>query len=250
MLPASSSSKVAPILMVMIRDAEDDCPTIAGLAIYKGCPDTDKDSIPDPQDDCPTVAGLPVYKGCPDTDGDGLPDPKDDCPFDVGPESNKGCPVKVQAAPVKPAEPVKVQLTAEEQEIINKVFSNLQFETGKSVIKEASYASLDELATLMVRKTTFKLQIDGHTDNVGSATLNKKLSLNRANAAMNYLVSKGVDKTRITAKGFGKDKPVTTNATPEDGRKTAGWSSRLWSDPLVKRAAGEDPAAFLLLLDL
>lgn len=202
-----------------IRDAEDDCPTIAGLSIYKGCPDTDKDSIPDPQDDCPTVAGLPVYKGCPDTDGDGLPDPKDDCPFDVGPESNKGCPVKVQAAPVKPAEPVKVQLTVEEEEIIKKVFSNLQFETGKSIIKESSYASLDELAALMARKTSFKLQIDGHTDNVGSAALNKKISQNRANAAMNYLVSKGVDKTRITAKGFGKDKPVTTNATPEGRAK-------------------------------
>ena len=188
------------------------------MLLYRGCPDTDGDSIPDPQDDCPTQKGLPEFKGCPDTDGDGLSDNNDDCPFDVGPVSNKGCPVKIKQAPVK-AEPVKVQLTAEEQEIINKVFSNLQFETGKAVIKQGSYSSLDDLAALMAKKPNFKLQIDGHTDNVGSAASNKKLSEKRAQAAKDYLVSKGVDAGRITSRGFGKDKPVATNATPEGRAK-------------------------------
>jgi outer membrane protein OmpA-like peptidoglycan-associated protein len=195
-----------------IKDSEDDCPSIYGLLLYKGCPDTDNDSIPDPKDDCPTSKGLAVYKGCPDTDQDGLPDPQDDCPFDVGPEANKGCPVKIAQAPAK-TEAVAVQLTQEEQEIINKVFSNLQFETGKAIIKTTSYESLDELAALMQKKPSFKLKIDGHTDNTGSASFNKTLSLKRAEAAKTYLVSKGVESSRITAKGYGKDKPVATNAT-------------------------------------
>jgi len=201
-----------------IRDAEDECPSVPGIQLYNGCPDTDNDSIPDPKDDCPTQKGLREFKGCPDTDGDGLSDNNDDCPFDVGPIANKGCPIKVTQAPVK-TEPVKVQLTAEEQEIINKVFSNLQFETGKAVIKAGSFSSLDDLAALMVKKPAFKLQIDGHTDNVGSAASNKTLSDRRAKAAKDYLVSKGVDASRIFARGYGKDKPVATNATPEGRAK-------------------------------
>ncbi|MBL0342351.1 MAG: OmpA family protein [Bacteroidetes bacterium] len=199
-----------------IKDSEDECPSIPGLALYKGCPDTDGDSIPDPQDDCPTNKGLPEYKGCPDSDGDGLPDNKDDCPFDVGPISNKGCPVKITQAP---AVAVPAKLTEEEQEVINKVFSNLQFETGKAVIKETSYSSLDALALLMNKKPSFKLNIDGHTDNTGSAAMNKTLSQKRADAAKTYLGNKGVDISRIQTKGYGKDKPVSTNATAEGRAK-------------------------------
>jgi outer membrane protein OmpA-like peptidoglycan-associated protein len=197
-----------------IMDSEDECPSIPGLALYKGCPDTDNDSIPDPQDDCPTTAGPAMYKGCPDTDGDGIPDPQDECPFDVGPPATKGCPVKVTQAPVNTA-PVVVQLTQEEQEIINKVFKNLQFETGKAIIKESSYASLDELAGLLQKKPSFKLKIDGHTDNTGSASLNKTLSKKRAEAARTYLVGKGVDGSRIMPNGYGKDRPVAPNTTAE-----------------------------------
>ncbi len=198
-----------------ITDAEDECPSIAGILLYKGCPDTDGDSIPDPQDDCPTTKGLPEYKGCPDSDGDGLPDPQDNCPFDVGPVSNKGCPVKITQAPVV----IPAKLTEEEQEIINKVFSNLQFETGKAVIKESSFASLDALALMMNKRTSFKLNIDGHTDNTGSAATNKTLSKKRADAAKTYLVSKNVDSTRINSQGFGKDKPIADNKTAEGRAK-------------------------------
>ncbi len=201
-----------------IRDSDDDCPSVAGLAIYKGCPDTDLDSIPDPKDDCPTAKGLAVYNGCPDTDGDQIPDPKDDCPFDKGPVSNKGCPVKVTQAPVVVA-PIAAVLTQEEQEIINKVFENLQFETGKAIIKESSFNSLNALALLMEKRGGLKLRIDGHTDNVGSAALNKTLSQKRADAAKKYLTGKGVDPTRISSKGHGKDKPIAPNSTPEGRAK-------------------------------
>ncbi len=199
-----------------IIDMKDECPTIPGLQVYNGCPDTDGDSIPDPKDECPNKKGLREFNGCPDTDADGLPDNKDECPTEIGPASNKGCPVKVVEVPKETA-PVKVELTKEEQEIINTVFSNLQFETGKSVIKTSSYESLDKLVDLLKKKPAFKLTIEGHTDNVGKPASNLLLSKNRAKSAKTYLTDKGIDATRITTNGFGQKKPVATNATP-DGR--------------------------------
>ena len=109
------------------------------------------------------------------------------------------------------------QLTQEEQEIINTVFSNLQFETGKSIIKSSSFESLDKLVELLKKKSNFKLQIDGHTDNVGKPASNLTLSKNRANAAKKYLTDRGIDATRITTNGYGHKKPVASNATV-DGR--------------------------------
>ncbi len=187
-------------------DPEDDCPDVAGIAEFNGCPDTDLDGIMDSEDRCPTTKGLAEFQGCPDSDGDGLPDPDDDCPTQIGPIANKGCPE------AKPAPQLEL-LTLEEQQIIDKVFENLQFETGKAVIKESSFASLNDLAELMKRKTSFRLQIDGHTDSVGSAASNKTLSEKRADSAKQYLVDKGVDPSRINTAGYGEEKPVDTNAT-------------------------------------
>jgi outer membrane protein OmpA-like peptidoglycan-associated protein len=200
-----------------ISDIQDSCPTVAGLIQFHGCPDIDNDGIPDKDDACPDVPGLAQFAGCPDTDGDSIPDSKDDCPFVAGPVSNKGCPVieKIEM----PKEPAKVQLTAEEQEVINKVFKNLEFETGKAVIRPSSYPALDELTNLLKKKPTFKLLIDGHTDNVGAKAYNQKLSQGRADAVKKYLTEKGIDAGRITAKGYGMTKPITTNNTPEGRQK-------------------------------
>ena len=225
-----------------IQDKEDDCPTTAGLVQFKGCPDTDGDNIPDPQDSCVTTPGIPEFYGCPDTDGDQIPDKNDSCPSEkgliqyngcpdadgdglidkldscpqvAGPASNNGCPVVEK---VEKKEPVKVQLTKEEEEVINKVFKNLEFETGKSVIRNVSFNSLDELSALMLKKPKFKLLVDGHTDNVGKAPYNLKLSQNRAEAVKKYLIAKGIDVSRITAKGYGMTKPIASNKTP-DGRQ-------------------------------
>ncbi|MCB9276997.1 MAG: OmpA family protein [Lewinellaceae bacterium] len=76
-----------------IPDANDLCPTVAGLAKFNGCPDTDGDGITDGEDDCPTVAGIAALKGCPDRDGDGITDARDDCPDEAGPASHNGCPI-------------------------------------------------------------------------------------------------------------------------------------------------------------
>jgi OOP family OmpA-OmpF porin len=132
----------------------------------------------------------------------------------VGPIRNNGCPVKVEKAIVK-VEPVKVELTKEEEEVINTVFKNLQFETGKAIIKPVSFPSLDQLAELMKRKQTFNLLIEGHTDNVGAAKMNLTLSQKRARSAKDYLIKKGVAAERITSKGYGMTKPVAPNSTAE-----------------------------------
>jgi outer membrane protein OmpA-like peptidoglycan-associated protein len=75
-----------------INDEMDDCPTIPGLAAFKGCPDTDNDGIQDSKDDCPEYPGLKELNGCPDTDGDGVSDAEDQCPNIAGIKENNGCP--------------------------------------------------------------------------------------------------------------------------------------------------------------
>lgn len=190
-----------------IPDKDDKCPNAIGLAINNGCPDTDGDGIYDDTDACIDVAGAADNKGCPwpDTDGDGVLDKDDKCPNVKGPVDSAGC----------PGIPQKVELTVEEQEVINKVFSNLTFQTGKTVISASSYESLDLLSDLLIKKPSFKLLIEGHTDNVGKAAANMKLSQTRSDAVKKYIVGKGIDAARITAKGYGQTKPVADNKTAE-----------------------------------
>jgi outer membrane protein OmpA-like peptidoglycan-associated protein len=75
-----------------IYDKYDQCPEVAGLKEFNGCPDSDGDGIKDSDDACPEVAGLASMNGCPDTDGDGVADKDDMCPNEKGTKANKGCP--------------------------------------------------------------------------------------------------------------------------------------------------------------
>ena len=232
--PASQAAMPADSDGDGVLDVIDDCPYAAGPSENKGCPwpDVDKDSIPDKDDACPSNAGLKVNMGCPDTDGDGLFDNVDSCINTAGPLENKGCPWadtdgdgifdKDDKCPNVagaldnngcPAIPQKVELTVEEQEVINKVFSNLNFESGKSVISASSFESLKLLNDLLVKKPSFKLLIEGHTDNAGKAATNFKLSQSRADAVKKYFVDNGVDAARVTAKGYGPSKPIADNKT-------------------------------------
>ena len=72
---------------------------------------------------------------------------------------------------------------------------------------------LDELVAYLVRKDDEKIELGGHTDNVGTAASNLKLSQARANTVRAYLLTKGIDPSRVTAKGYGMSKPVASNAT-------------------------------------
>lgn len=186
-------------------DYIDECPLIAGPTENRGCPwpDSDGDNILDKDDDCPQLAGPKENSGCPykDSDNDGLLDKDDDCPNTPGPKSNKGCPV----------------IEKEVIEVLKTAFDNLEFEVGKDIILAGSFTSLDELAEVLIKKPTWKLEISGHTDNVGDDNSNLILSKKRAEAVRNYLVSKGIDTTRFIVNYFGETKPIADNNTA-DGR--------------------------------
>jgi OmpA-OmpF porin, OOP family len=184
-----------------ITDADDKCPDVAGLAKYNGCPipDTDGDGINDEQDKCITEKGVARYNGCPipDTDKDGVNDEEDKCPNEAGPASNFGCPVIAQAVIDK----------------INYAAKNIFFATGSSKLLPKSFKSLNEVAKIMADDKSLKLDIDGHTDNQGKPEKNQTLSEARAAAVKAYLVTKGVDESKMTSAGHGQDMPAADNKT-------------------------------------
>ncbi|MBT1702492.1 OmpA family protein [Chryseosolibacter indicus] len=90
---------------------------------------------------------------------------------------------------------------------------NIFFDAGKSVLKKESYAELERVADFLDNNKLIKIEIAGHTDNVGNATSNQKLSQGRAQAVADFIVSKGIDKSRVSAKGYGSNKPVASNKT-------------------------------------
>lgn len=95
---------------------------------------------------------------------------------------------------------------------------NLHFETGKSAIKSGSFAQLDELAEFLKKNSDKKIQIHGHTDNVGTIESNKTLSQKRAEAVKEYLLLKGISIERMKCIGFGSSRPIAPNNN-ESGRK-------------------------------
>ena len=95
----------------------------------------------------------------------------------------------------------------------------INFETGKSIIKPESEATISAIEQLLIDYPTLVISIEGHTDNVGSAASNKTLSLSRANAVISALVKRGIDKNRLAAKGWGQEKPIADNETDEGRAK-------------------------------
>ena len=93
---------------------------------------------------------------------------------------------------------------------------HIYFETSKYDLLTQSYYELDKVVKLLKENPSMKIEIEGHTDNVGSPEKNQVLSQDRANAVMNYIISKGIMSNRITAKGFGSTKPRVENDTPEN----------------------------------
>jgi OmpA-OmpF porin, OOP family len=95
------------------------------------------------------------------------------------------------------------------------VLEDCNFETGKANLEESAYGVLDELVAYLNRKDDERIEVGGHTDNVGTAASNLVLSQNRANTVRAYLLTKGIDPSRVTAKGYGMSKPVASNATAD-----------------------------------
>ncbi len=90
---------------------------------------------------------------------------------------------------------------------------HINFDTGKSVLKDDGKGAVDEIAKMMKADPSLRLSIEGHTDNVGTAASNLKLSENRAHAVVDGLVAEGVDAKRLAYKGLGASGPVADNAT-------------------------------------
>lgn len=215
-----------------IPDREDECPTLAGTKENRGCPDTDGDGLIDKEDECPTVAGPLENRGCPwpDRDGDGVLDKDDECPDTPGSVDNKGCPDpdtdgdgipdRLDKCPKTPGVPENdgcPKLEEKEQQILNKAFDNLEFQSGTSTIKTTSFDELIALAGLLKTKPDAKLLISGHTDSVGKPESNMILSRNRANAVKTFLTKQGIPAARLVTEWFGQTQPIADNSTP-DGR--------------------------------
>jgi OOP family OmpA-OmpF porin len=95
----------------------------------------------------------------------------------------------------------------------------INFETGKADIKAESQKIIDQIADMLKANATLKISIEGHTDNAGTPASNQTLSENRAKSVMNALITGGIDKNRLTAKGWGQTKPLTENNTEESKAK-------------------------------
>ena len=204
-----------------VYDYLDKCPgTPAGVKVDpNGCPlDTDGDGVYDYLDKCPgTPAGVKVDpNGCPlDTDGDGVYDYLDKCPgTPAGVKVDRdGCPPPAVKAPAA---------SAMEKAIVEKgrVTLNVEFDTAKASIRKSSQAEIGKLAEVLKKYSDIRILVEGHTDNVGSAKYNEKLSQQRADAIKKNLVEKyGIEASRLSTKGFGMAKPIASNATKEGRQK-------------------------------
>ena len=163
--------------------------------------DKDGDGVNDDNDQCPnTAAGKEVdSRGCvviKDSDGDGVVDAKDECP-----NTAKGVVTNSQGCVLK----------------ANIELSNVEFATGTSTLSAASQSKLDDVAATLVKNDHLNFEVAGHTDSVGNHARNVSLSQRRADAVRLYLVNKGVAENRLSAKGYGPDKPAASNDTA-DGR--------------------------------
>ena len=202
-----------------IPDASDKCPnekeTINGVSDEDGCPEGDKDGdgVVDGADKCPDEAedadGFEDTDGCPepDNDKDGLLDAVDKCPIVAetanGYLDDDGCPDEV------PAELAEFSGTVE----------GIEFETGKAQIKPESLSKLKKAVRALKKHSEMKVEIGGHTDNVGSEEDNTTLSRKRAEAVARYFSDLGIAADRLTAVGYGPTKPVAGNDTPEGRAK-------------------------------
>src|SRR5450432_3873605 len=202
-----------------ILDAEDACPDVPGIRTEdpttNGCPppeDRDKDGILDADDACPDEPGVktddPKTNGCPapkDRDKDGILDADDACPDAPGPANpdpkKNGCPAaRVESGQIK-------------------ILERVEFENNSAKLRPASDGVLNAVLDVLTSHPEFgKLGVEGHTDNHGAAAYNKRLSEQRAASVMKWLIDHGVARARLSAQGFGLERPIDTNNT-EEGRQ-------------------------------
>ncbi|MBI5533852.1 MAG: OmpA family protein [Deltaproteobacteria bacterium] len=198
-----------------VPDKVDRCPDEPedrdGFEDADGCPemDNDKDGILDKNDACPDVAedldGFEDKDGCPDPDNDRdeIPDVVDKCPDEPetynGYADEDGCP-----------DEISVRVVGANIYLDEKIF----FEWNKAVIRTESHALVQRIATLLLNHPEYlEISIEGHTDEMGSADYNQRLSESRAKAVRDFLVRAGVAQDRLMATGFGETRPLVRERT-------------------------------------
>lgn len=171
--------------------------------------DADQDGVPDNIDACPeTPFGMKVDpKGCLipiDSDGDGIKDDIDECPgTPTGTVVDAvGCPAETQLVPEK-----------------EWILKGVRFESGSDKLTSDSIKGLEEAVGILTVHASVRVEIQGHTDRLGAAELNQKLSDARAVAVKTYLVGRGISADRLETKGFGFSKPITDNKTAQSRAK-------------------------------
>lgn len=170
----------------------DLCEDVHGLAEFQGCPnpDSDKDTVCDPWVSEKNMAS--AFTNCTGTDK---------CPFEKGLVEENGCP-----PPRKYIVVTDTQIELKEQ---------FFFATNKTKVLSKSEPLLNEIADVLKENPTIHISIEGHTDSSGRYKSNVKLSQGRAKSVMQELIKRGIDKNRMVSAGFGPDKPIDTNDTPE-----------------------------------
>ncbi len=228
-----------------IIDSEDACVDVPGVKSddpkKNGCPaDQDGDGIPDVKDACPTTPGVanddPKKNGCPpDRDNDGILDADDACPDTPGVKSTiakyNGCPDDVDHDGIKndvdacpenpgPSDPDPKRNGCPKAFIAQgqiKILDQVKFKTNSAaiVVGKDSDDVLQAVLKIFQDHPDIVVSVEGHTDNTGTAAHNKTLSAQRAASVVTWLVKHGVDKKRLTSVGFGQEKPIADNGTPE-----------------------------------
>lgn len=224
-----------------VLDDADRCPNSpAGQQVdARGCPqvvDTDKDGVNDDADRCAdTPSGTRVdASGCPiDSDGDGVTDASDRCP--ATPQGEKvdgtGCPARdsdgdgvMDTADRCPDTPEGMLVGKNGCLILfvegkrNVVLEGVTFVVNKSELTIDARKVLDFVAQSLNANPQVTVEVQGHASSDGADAYNMRLSEARAQAVRQYLISKGVDASRMTARGYGETKPIADNST-EEGRK-------------------------------
>ena len=190
-----------------VPDDRDACPdTPAGTEVdSRGCEregDSDGDGVADDDDRCPrTPSGVSVDSdGCPrDTDGDGVPDHEDSCPG-----TPAGARVDERGCEVQLERPVSFDLT-------------VAFGFDSEEITGVAFQEMLELLRFLREYPSSTAEIEGHSDSVGAAEYNQALSQRRAESVVEALTNSGIDRGRLTARGYGETRPVASNDT-EEGR--------------------------------
>jgi outer membrane protein OmpA-like peptidoglycan-associated protein len=204
-----------------VQDDQDRCPgepeDTDGFQDTDGCPDPDNDGdgIPDTEDQCSDQAGPASGHGCPaaaaDRDRDGVPDDRDRCPDQAetvnGVDDADGCPEQ--------SGPTLARIVGDQIQVMGSV----NFERARDRIEGAgSFQVLESVLTILrTHPEIARVEVQGHTDNVGNAERNTALSERRAEAVRRWLVEHGIEAGRVTAHGYGPARPLESNSS-EAGR--------------------------------